>query len=350
MNRPGRRYSRIIPRSWTEGDGVRHGHHSPAPITPTLALPPQGGGNRWCCLGAFIISLVVALTLFAKGNPAAAQIQDDRGATITLAGPPQRLISLYGGLTEIIQALGLGPRLVARILGDEGVQEVPIVGTHLQPNVEMILALKPDLVVQGGVPKGMAALKKLEAEKVPVAMFAPRDFPGLLSVITRLGALTGRQEAADSLNAVIKAGLGEVERRVAGRKPVRVFYEVRCQNLLAAGRGSIVNDIITRAGGSNIVDSPQRLAPYSLEALIKADPDVYIIQQGPMNRSPEDIYTRPYFQELRAVKARRVLVVDESLFSRPGPRSAEAVEQLARFLHPGAWEKESQTDSPKGKK
>jgi iron complex transport system substrate-binding protein len=85
------------------------------------------------------------------------------------------------------------------------------------------------------------------------------------------------------------------------------------------------------------VESPKKLAPFGLEALIKAQPEVYIIQQGPMNRSPDNIYTRPYFQELRAVKARRVLVVEESLFSRPGPRSAAAVEQLARFLHPEAW-------------
>jgi iron complex transport system substrate-binding protein len=99
----------------------------------------------------------------------------------------------------------------------------------------------------------------------------------------------------------------------------------------------MVNDIITRAGGVNIVESPQRLAPFGLEALLQADPEVYIIQQGPMNKSPEDIYSRPYFQELRAVKAKQVLVVDESLLSRPGPRSAAAVEQLARFLHPEAW-------------
>ena len=126
---------------------------------------------------------------------------------------------------------------------------------------------------------------------------------------------------------------------MANRPRPRVFFEVRELNLLAAGQGSLVNDIITRAGGENIVKSPQKLTLYSLEALIQANPEVYIIQKGPMNRSPEDIYTRPYFQELQAVKARRVLVVDESLYSRPGPRSAEAVEQLARFLHPEAWGK-----------
>jgi iron complex transport system substrate-binding protein len=100
----------------------------------------------------------------------------------------------------------------------------------------------------------------------------------------------------------------------------------------------MVNDIITRAGGVNVVESPQELSRFDLEALLHADPEVYVIQQGPMNKSPEDIYSRPYFKELRAVKARRVLLVDEGLFSHPGPRSAAAVEQLARFLHPEVWE------------
>ncbi len=268
------------------------------------------------------------------------QILDDRGRTVALTSPPQRIISLYGGLTEVLAALGLAPRVVARTQGDDCLKDIPTVGTHLQPNVEMILALRPDLVVQGGVPKGLPALKRLEAEGIQVAMFAPRDFGGLFSVIQRLGVLTGQSQAAATLVRAMQEKLIEVARRVAGRNPPRVFYEVRYHNLLAAGRGSIVHDIITRAGGENILESPQKLTAFSLEALIQADPEVYIIQQGPMNRSPEDIYARPYFQEMRAVKQGRVLVVEESLFSRPGPRSAEAVEQLARFLHPQAWRKE----------
>lgn len=282
------------------------------------------------------------LIFSALVNPVGAtvQIQDDRGQEISLGAPPQRIVSLYGGLTEILIALGASDRVVARIQGDDTLQKIPTVGTHLQPNVEMILALKPDLVVQGGVPKGIPALKRLEASGAPVAMFAPHDFPGLFSVIQRLGVLSGRTEAAAALNRGMEERLQEVARRVAGLKNPRVFFEVRYHNLLAAGRGSMVNDIITRAGGQNMVESPQKLTPFGLEALIQAQPEVYVIQQGAMNRSPEDIYTRPYFQELRAVKARRVLVVEESLFSRPGPRSAEAVEQLARFLHPDAWERQ----------
>jgi len=285
------------------------------------------------------ISLGLALVLLLSWSPAyaAGQIKDDRGRALSLAAPPQRIISLYGGLSEILVSLGVGSQVVGRTQGDDSFKDVPTVGTHLQPNVEMILALKPDLVVQGGVPKGLPALQRLEAQSIPVAMFAPRDFAGLFSVIQRLGALTGRTAAADELVRTLQAELAQVARRVQGRKPVRVFFEVRYHNLLAAGRGSLVDDIITRAGGVNILESPQKLTTYSLEALLQADPEVYVIQQGPMNRSPEDIYTRPYFQELQAVRQRRVLVVEESLFSRPGPRSAAAVEQLSRFLHPQAF-------------
>jgi iron complex transport system substrate-binding protein len=283
--------------------------------------------------------LVMILLICQPQQLNAAQIMDDRGVAVTLAAPPSRIISLYGGLTEILSAIGAADRLVARTQGDETIPGIPTVGTHLQPNVEMILALKPDLVVQGGVAKGIPALKRLEVAQVPVAMFAPHDFDGLFSTINRLGILTGRSEAAEALNRSLAARLEDVAREVAGRPRPRVFFEVRELNLLAAGRGSMVNDIISRAGGDNLVASPQRMALYSLESLIQANPEVYIIQKGPMNRSPDNIYTRPYFQELQAVKNHRVLVVDESLYSRPGPRSAEAVEQLARFLHPEAWEK-----------
>jgi iron complex transport system substrate-binding protein len=282
---------------------------------------------------------VMIFSICVPQNLNAAQITDDHGTIVTLATPPQRIISLYGGLSEILSALGVGNRIVARTQGDETIKGIPTVGTHLQPNVEMILALKPDLVVQGGVAKGIPALKRLEAAHVPVAMFAPHDFAGLFNTITRLGALTGKSEAADDLNRSMQAKLADVAQRVMGRPKPRVFFEVRQLNLLAAGQGSLVNDIITRAGGENLVNSPQKLTLYSLEALIQANPDVYIVQKGPMNRSPEDIYARPYFKELKAVKGHRVLVVSESLYSRPGPRSAEAVEELARFLHPEAWKK-----------
>uniref|UniRef100_A0A7C5ENZ5 ABC transporter substrate-binding protein n=1 Tax=Desulfobacca acetoxidans TaxID=60893 RepID=A0A7C5ENZ5_9BACT len=290
---------------------------------------------------AWLWAVLWFFSLAAAGPAAERQVTDDRGRTLAVTSPPRRIVSLYGGLTEILVALGVASKLVARTQGDGAVPGIPAVGTHLQPNVEMIVALKPDLVVQGEVRKAFPALARLEQEGLKVALFAPRDFSGLLHTIQRLGTLTGREPEARKLVDRIEAQLAAVARKVAGRRPPRVFFEVRYHNLLAAGRGSIVHDIITKAGGVNVVEAPGKLVPLGLEALFQVDPEVYVIQKGPMNRSPEDIYSRPHFQELTAVKTRRVLVVEEDRFSRPGPRSAEAVEQLARFLHPEAWAENS---------
>ncbi len=282
-----------------------------------------------------LVAAVLLLSLAAVPLTArSASIQDDQGVTVTLTAPPRRLISLAGGLTEILAALGLKEQIVARIQGDLTNPQVPTVGTHLQPNVEMILALKPDLVVQGGVAKGLPALERLRSEGVPVALFDPRDFASLFSVIMRLGLLTGREEQAAGVVAAMEAKLAKVAQRVAGRPRPTVFFEVRYPNLLGAGRASLVSDIIARAGGINALEQPRKLVPLGLEALLQINPEVYILQRGPMNKSPGDLFSRPNFQELRAVKNRRVLVVEEELFSRPGPRVVEAVELLARFLHP----------------
>ncbi|MEJ5329053.1 MAG: helical backbone metal receptor [Desulfobaccales bacterium] len=288
--------------------------------------------------GALLPGLLAALLGLMPVAPLAAElsITDDRGEVVRLPAPPQRLISLAGGLTEMLAALGVADRLVGRIQGDATVSGVPTVGTHLQPNVEMILALKPDLVVQGGVAKGLPALARLTAEGVPVALFDPRDFAGVFATLRRLGTLTGREAAAEALVAELEARLAKVAQEVAGKPKPRVFFEVRYPNLLGAGRGSLVHDIIIRAGGENVLTHPQKLVPFSLEALLKLNPEVYLIQRGPMNKSPQDIYTRPNFQELKAVKERRVLVVEEEMFSRPGPRAVAAVELLARYLHGAA--------------
>jgi len=82
------------------------------------------------------------------------------------------------------------------------------------------------------------------------------------------------------------------------------------------------------------VGSEQKLVRLSEEELLRLDPEVYLLQRGPMNPSPVSPTNRPHFQTLQAVQQERIMIVDQQLFSRPGPRSVDAVEALARFLHP----------------
>ncbi len=273
------------------------------------------------------------------------EIKDDTGRTIRVERPAQRIIALYGAYNEILAAMGLETRIVGRTKADvspESIASKPSIGTHMRPNIEMVMALKPDLIIQGaGRKEAMTPVNQLINEGLTVAVFNPTNFSELFSVIERIGMLAGERREADRLVGSLKARLEAVKKRLGGaaQRP-KLFFEVRYPDVLSAGSNSMVNDIIEHAGGSNCVSVKKKLVRMNIEALIACDPDFYVVQQGPMNRNPVPPADRPHFDTLRAVRNGRVMTVDEQVFSRPGPRSVEAVEQLAAFLHPGVISEE----------
>jgi len=240
--------------------------------------------------------------------------------------------------------MGLEERIVARTAADlrpPSIASKPSIGTHMRPNVEIVLGLRPDLIIQNaGRRDAMTVVDQLRRHGRKVAVFHPLGFDGLFDVIERIGRLTGAPEASAALVSRLKERLQGVASRLSGldRRPT-VFFEVRYPNLLGAGRGSIVNDVIERAGGTNCLESPKKLVRIGMETLIEHQPHVYVIQEGPMNRDPSRPGERPHFKALEAVREGRILRVDEQIFSRPGPRSVEAVETLAEFLHPDRFGK-----------
>ncbi|EFK09431.1 periplasmic binding protein [delta proteobacterium NaphS2] len=279
------------------------------------------------------------------GNPSPAatvRITDDFGQEITLNQPAKRIIALYGAYNEILAAIGVEDRLVGRTKTDvlpASIRKKPSIGTHMRPNVEMVMGLKPDLIIQSsGRKESMMVVRQLQREGLKVAVFHPTDFESLFSVIRRLGVLTGKSLQAEELVDSLQLRLRNVAHCLHGiRHRPRVFFEVRYPNLLGAGRGSIVNDIIQKAGGLNCMDSDKKLVRIGMETLIEQHPEVYIIQRGPMNKNPTHPSERPHFRILEPVKTGRIMFVDEQVYSRPGPRSVEAVEALAVFLHPDAF-------------
>lgn len=287
------------------------------------------------------------LGLLVLGTPAWAgnlQICDDAGQTVALAKPAHRIIALYGAYNEILAEMGLLDRLVGRTKADTQPPEIvakPCIGTHMRPNVEMILGLQPDLIIQdAGAQEAMPGLEQLRQQGVAVAVFHPDTFDRLFAVIQRLGVLTGEPGRAEALIQKLQDRLAAVAAKLANitSRP-RVFFEIRYPNLLGAGTASMVNDIIQRSGGVNCLTAVKKIVRLNLEAVIAAAPDVYLVQQGPMNPNPEKVSDRPNYGILRAVQSGRVLVVDEQLYSRPSPRAVQAVEQLAGFLHPDRFPK-----------
>lgn len=265
-------------------------------------------------------------------------IVDDLGQEVRLAFPARRIIALYGAYNEILAAMGMEDRIVGRTKADmipPSIASKPSIGTHMRPNIEIILGLKPDLALQSsGRKEALMAVQQIQREGLPVAVFHPEDFEGLFDVIRRIGVLTGKPDRAKALVKSLETRLKRVKGRLQGisTRP-KVFFEVRYPNLLGAGKRSIVNDIIDHAGGINCIQKEKKLVRIGMEALIEKNPVVYILQRGPMNKNPSEPRSRPHFQVLSAIKTGRVLVVEEQVYSRPGPRSVDAVEELTAFLH-----------------
>lgn len=285
----------------------------------------------WCLL----VFLVPSET--SAGDPIV--IKDDLGETIRLERPAERIIALYGAFNEILAELGLEDRIVARTKADSlppSILDKPSIGTHMRPNVELVLAYKPDLVLQmAGRKQASQAVTALKGLGVTTAFFKATCFEELFSIVERLGRLTGAEEKARSLVTDMKDRLLAVKNKVEGRAAhPAVFFEVRYPNLLAAGNQSIVTDIIRAAGGENCVRLEKKLVRIGEEELLRLNPEVYLIQKGPMNPSPMPMTERTHFQTIQAVRTGRVFVVDEQVFSRPGPRNIKAVETLAGLLYP----------------
>ena len=311
---------------------------------------------------AFLLPAIAVLTGSAFTEPALAGpcITDDMGETVCLEAPATRVVPLYAAFTDIFNAMGIADRIVGRTKTDMGADTkagtgpgVPSIGTHMRPNAELVLGLKPDLALQmGGRAEAAKSVADLRRLGIPTAFFQVRTFADLFSVIERTGTLTGSPEAARALVASLQARLAALEKTLAtGPASPGVFFEVRYPNLLGAGPDSMVTDIIRAAGGRNVLAEPGtaragRIVRLSEEELLRLNPDVYCVQTGPMNKRPLPLSERPHFTGLRAVAAGRVLHVDERMFSRPGPNAVDAAEALARFLHPGLFPSSQEQSKP----
>jgi iron complex transport system substrate-binding protein len=269
-------------------------------------------------------------------------VTDDLGREIRLHAPARRIIALYSSFSEILADLGCADLLVARTAADDqppSITAKPSIGTHLRPNAELILGLAPDLVIQlKGRDEAMEPVRFLEQRGLTVAVFDLENFAQLFSVMERLGTLTASEEKAHERIAAMRQELIRLQEQQAGPRP-KIFFEARYPTLLAAGQGSMVSEIMAMAGGENCVTAPDKLVRLGEEELLRLAPDIYLVQHGPMNPSPVPMTERPLFRTLACAASGQVYSVDQKIFSRPGPRSLEAVRQLATII--ADWKKEA---------
>ncbi|MHC9063511.1 ABC transporter substrate-binding protein [Nitrospira sp. CMX1] len=263
---------------------------------------------------------------------------DDVGRRMYLAKPPARVVSLAPSITEMLFSLGLEDQIVGVTEFCDypaGAKSKAKVG-YANPNVETIIALRPDLVL---APKDFLRpdlQAKLEQLKIPVFVLDAKTVEDIPLQLHTLGTMFEKTSAANDVTQHMRQRMAELKLKVETLPAKRVLYVLNSQPLISVGPGSFLHQMIGLAGGVNVAAQAGVAYPrLSMETVLKEDPEVLIFPSGEVEtvpRSEQQQWRR--WDSLSAVKQQRFHEVSSSLLNRPGPRVVEGVEQLVRAIHP----------------
>jgi iron complex transport system substrate-binding protein len=254
------------------------------------------------------------------------------------AGGARRVVSLAPSVTEALFAIGAGDRLVGRSRFCDFPPEaksVPIVG-DVEPDLEAILELKPDLVVGvGGLTSERLAVK-MGARGIPTWFSDANSLTAIGGLLRDLGARTGHEQDASRLAQSLDARERAIERSVAGAPRPRVLFVVSLAPIIAAGPDSFANEMIQDAGGDNAVAEGGAWPAIGFERIVEMDPDVVLDATMGIESVTRITVQAPGWNSLRAVREGRVVPIHDERILRAGPRIAEGLAVLAHILHPEA--------------
>lgn len=297
------------------------------------------------CAGLLLaLALLSACSSSPSANQSAGQRQflDEAGRNVTLPLRVDRFVSLAPNLTEIAYAVGAGDRLVGNTTYCDypaEAKQVAKVGDTLQPNIERILALRPQLVLVSTASQLEAFTKQLNDHGVAVFVTDPQDLEGVFRSIENTGKLLSQEAQARVLLEKLRARTVAVETAVRNQTPVTVFYQLSNDPLYTAGRDSFVTDLIKRAGGKSVTaEVPGAWPKYSVESALAAKPEAIVLPTGgSMGTANTEVASQ--LKNAPAVVKGRVYKINDDYLARPGPRAIDGLEELARALHPGVFQK-----------
>ncbi|MGJ7541321.1 ABC transporter substrate-binding protein [Variovorax sp. LT1R16] len=277
----------------------------------------------------FLPWLLLLLIGFAHAQPIV--VTDERGAQVTLPRPPQRIVTLLPSLTESVCALGACERLIGvdrYSNSPASVRALPQLGGGIDPNVEAIVALKPDVVL---LAKSSRVTQRLEALGLTVLVLEPKTHADVKRVLDQLGRVLQADDPQRVWRAIDASVSAAAQSLSPAAKATRVYFEVD-GGPYGAGESSFIGETLTRLGVKNIV--PAALGPFpklNPEFVVRANPDLIMVSV----RSAADMEQRPGWPSIRAVRHGRIcrFAAEESdVLVRPGPRMGEAARIMARCL------------------
>ena len=269
---------------------------------------------------------------------------DEAGRRVLVPDTPRRIIALAPSITEMIYSLGREDRLVGVAQQSDypaAAKSLPTVGTFVRPDIEKIVALRPDLCIATTEGNPPYAISRIQSLGIPVYVTRPVDLNGIMRSLLDIGDLLGVKRKAKAVVGCMQARIDHVKDLVAmARSRPRVFFELGFAPLVSAGKNSFDGQLITYAGGVDISRGPEPYPRISMEQVLAGKPDVIIIASMAKRGNPEQVKSEwDRWTSLPAVRDRRVYVVDPNLFDQPSVRLVDALELLARLIHPELFEK-----------
>lgn len=289
-------------------------------------------------VAAVFVALVFILTSSCRtqsvSSPSDAPVRemtDDLGRTQQIPVQVTRAVSLAPNLTEIVFAVGAGDRLVGRTSYDNyppEAEQIQTVGDTLNPNIENIIALRPQVVLVSTASQIETFTKTLESQEIRVFVTNPNSLEEIYKSIENIGEIFGRGENARTIVEDLRRRVAVVEENTRGVDKTRVFVQIDKNSLFSIGRDSFITDLIEKAGGVSTTKNVDMAYPkISKETAAALEPDVIILSDSPDNDAPNDV-----FKNSPAVRNGRVYRINADILSRPGPRVVDALEEIAARL------------------
>jgi iron complex transport system substrate-binding protein len=279
---------------------------------------------------------LILLTSVAVPCFASRTLKDELGRTVEVPDHPHRVICLIPSVVDVVYSLGAGADVVA--IGDftkypkEALQK-PSIGLPLNPSIEAIVALRPDLVLGSGDLNVLESADSLQRLGIPVFMADPHGIEGIYASIISIGKALNRDAEAAALVARLRARLAAVKSSVADKPKLRVFMAIWYDPVMTIGRKAFIGEIIEAAGGRSVTDDiAQEWPEISLESIVSRQPDAILFIKG-SKLTAQELKTRPGWERVKAVQQGHVYYVDDRI-QYPSPAAFDALEDLAKQFHP----------------
>jgi iron complex transport system substrate-binding protein len=281
--------------------------------------------------------LRLAFLLLLALPPAQAEVvvRDAGGATVRLAASARRIVSLAPHATENLFAAGAGGKVVGAVDYSDfpaAAARLPRVGSYDRPDLEALLALKPDLVIAWESGNPPAVLARLRTLGIALYRTQPDHLADIASEIENLGRLAGSEATANQVARQYRQRLADLRGRYGSRPPVTVFYQIWNRPLMTVGGAQIISEAIQLCGGANLFAGLAGLSPaVSVEAVLAGDPEA-IVASGMGSGTPVGLDDWRAWKQLRAVVRGNLFYVSADLMQRPTPRLLDGALQLCRQL------------------